>query len=98
MSTNGTNESAATLTSTQFQFTSDSEVGTTEGYNGVFHFIDYSATNKHKMALARSNNPNLGTDSLSGRWASTDAINSIQVYSTSNLAAGSTFALYGVIA
>jgi hypothetical protein len=98
MSSNGSTASAATLTSTQFQFTSDSEVSTTDGYNGIFHFLDYSATDKHKVALARSNNGDLGTDALSGRWASTNAINSIQVYSSADLAAGSTFALYGIVA
>ena len=98
MSSTGSAVSAATLTSTQFQFTSDAQVGTSDGYQGRFHFFDYSLTNKHKTVLARSDNASLGTDAFSGRWASTDAINSIQVYAAGNYAIGSTFALYGIVA
>jgi len=63
-------------------------------------FLDYSATDKHKTTLTRSNNAATGVDAWADRWASTAAITSIVFAPTSatTFAAGSTFALYGVSA
>jgi hypothetical protein len=98
MSSNGSTASAATLTSTQFIFTATSSTAIGDSVQQIISVLDYSATNKHKTALARSDNGNAGTDAFSGRWASTNVINSIQVYSNQNLDSGSTFALYGIVA
>lgn len=59
---------------------------------------DYSATDKHKTWLSRSNGGSWVT-AIAGRWASTSAINSFTLTAeTANFAAGSTFSLYGRIA
>lgn len=64
----------------------------------IAHILDYTATDKHKTALIRSNTADNATAAVAGRWANTSAITSIKVYCRfGNLAAGSTFALYGVL-
>jgi hypothetical protein len=62
--------------------------------------FDYSATNKHKVALSRGNLASAGTDASSTRWASNSAVTTVMVYlyGGASFAAGSTFALYGVSA
>jgi hypothetical protein len=70
--------------------------------NGVliFQVMDYCATDKHKTALSRTNIARNFVAAHANRWASTTAVTSINVFGNrgSNLAAGSTFSLYGVIA
>jgi len=61
--------------------------------------LDYSAIDKHKSVLIRADQAASGVDATAGRWASTSAINSVRVYIFSgNFAAGSSFALYGIVA
>jgi hypothetical protein len=72
-------------------------------YVGTVQFMDYSATDKHKTVLTRSSNGDLsGTNyvwAFAARWASTSAMTSlVLIQSSGNIAAGSTFNLYGVIA
>jgi hypothetical protein len=69
----------------------------------VYNFMDYSATDKHKTILIRENQPSGSTYNdtamLANRWANTAAITSISfIYSSGNLNAGTTVALYGVSA
>lgn len=66
--------------------------------NVIADFLDYSATNKHKVVLARSNGAANESAMQATRWASTSAITTITLTTdgASNLPAGSTFALYGV--
>lgn len=67
----------------------------------VFHVLDYSATDKHKMVLSRYNFPTSGAGASGARWANTAAVTTVTFgndFSTVNFAAGSTFALYGVLA
>jgi hypothetical protein len=75
-------------------------VSTTRRTSGVAHFMDYSATDKHKTLLSRWGHEIGLTASqlwlLAGRWPNTAAIN--QITCRGNYAAGSTFNLYGVIA
>ena len=98
VSGDGATATAASVTNTtQHIFGSTADITTTLGFHAVIDFLDYSATNKHKFALARAGNSSLGTDAFSARWASTAAITSIEVYANLNLAAGSTFALYGIV-
>lgn len=59
--------------------------------------LDYSATDKHKTFLARTNEASVETDARATRWASTSAINAIQVYASNNFLAGSSFYLYGIV-
>jgi hypothetical protein len=64
----------------------------------VTQFMDYSATDKHKTVLNRSNNAAITTFGWASRWANTAAITSIAIDTTSAgvFAAGSTFSLFGV--
>jgi hypothetical protein len=68
----------------------------------TFSVMDYSATDKHKTALHRSNYTGTSTtfvEAMATRWANTSAITSLQFFaSTGSFAVGSTFSLYGVIA
>ena len=59
--------------------------------------LDYSATDKHKPVLARSNGASNGTDMIAGRWANTAAINAIFIGNFGvDFASGSSFHLYGI--
>lgn len=68
--------------------------------NSIIQIMDYSATDKHKTVLTRTNVVAQETSANAWRWANTAAITSISfsTYSTYNYLAGSTFALYGVVA
>jgi hypothetical protein len=64
----------------------------------IIQFLDYSATDKHKSTLARTNNPgDEGAQAYAGRWASTSAITEIDLFAGSaDYSTGSTFYLYGI--
>lgn len=65
--------------------------------NNILQIMDYSATDKHKTMLIRSNRPSEATLAYACRWASTSAVTSVQVYPNSgNWTSGGTFALYGI--
>jgi hypothetical protein len=69
--------------------------------NNVFEFqiLDYSASDKHKMALYKIGAPQTGVAQYAGRWATTSAVTTLTVTSAfSTWRSGSTFALYGVSA
>lgn len=60
------------------------------------NFQDYSATDKHKTVLSRSDGAvGLGTAAYAGRWANTNAISTISI-SGATMTSGSTFSLYGI--
>lgn len=65
----------------------------------IIHFLDASATDKHKMVIIRSNQT--GTTETAahvGRYASTSRITSITISPNAlSYAAGSTFCLYGIV-
>lgn len=69
--------------------------------NHIIDILDYSATDKHKPMLFRSNRAGGAIDMMVGRWASTAAVTSLYVDATnggaSGFTAGSTFSLYGVV-
>jgi hypothetical protein len=63
----------------------------------IIHFFDYAQTNKHKSVLMRMNRAGQGVAMMGGRWASTTAISSIDIYNDSGTwSAGSTLYLYGI--
>ena len=76
-------------------------IDSTSVYSGTLQLFDHAQTDKHKTALVRS-----GSGSSAGgnfvwafahRWASTTAVSSFQlVTSSSTMTAGSTFSLYGI--
>lgn len=68
--------------------------------HAIFNIMDYSATDKHKTVLVRTNNDQVATSAIASRWANTAAVTSIVVQPSSgtNMLTGCTFALYGVSA
>lgn len=69
------------------------------GQSGIFQIsvMDYSATDKHKSVLARySSAPREGVQATAGRYANTNAVNSLSLISGGQFDSGSTFALYGI--
>lgn len=70
----------------------------------VTNIFDYSKTDKQKTALSRLSgfSGDTWSNAITARWASTNAVTSITVGNwagtyTQGFAAGSTFALYGVV-
>ena len=96
-------ESTTTVAFTQASV-SRGQIGWSDSTNSglcVAQFFDYSATNKHKTILSRNGNADQSRAyAQSIRWANTAAITSIQVLNigTPLFTAGSTFALYGIVA
>lgn len=66
----------------------------------IADIMDYAQTNKHKTVIGRVNNPLQGVDVGAGRWASTDAVNTVSILGNGPriFLSGSTFSLYGRIA
>jgi hypothetical protein len=66
----------------------------------VVHIMDYTATDKHKTWICHSSLPNNAIVKYAGRWASNSAITSLYIQNTggTTFTAGSTFALYGIVA
>jgi hypothetical protein len=64
----------------------------------IAQFMDYSATDKHKTVLSRVNNTNGEVYGWASRWASTSAITSLLIDTSSagSFAATTSFALYGI--
>jgi 2-succinyl-5-enolpyruvyl-6-hydroxy-3-cyclohexene-1-carboxylate synthase len=84
---------------TKMQFGILGATSTTSAMQWTTHLMDYSATDKHKTVLARTDNATDSsmTEISTNRWASTAAITSIAVIAgTGTWSTGATFALYGV--
>lgn len=81
-----------------FALTYGSNPDSTNLWNARLDIMDYSATDKHKMALIRVDEVTESTLAQASRWASTSAITSLVVVPNSGptWSAGSTFALYGI--
>ena len=70
---------------------------TTDGFQAMVQIMDYSATDKHKTFLERTQRSGLGEVlAIAGRWANTAAITTIQVYNPT-FAVGFTASLYGIV-
>lgn len=65
--------------------------------NSQLSIMDYSATDKHKSMLSRTNDSAYIVSAYAARWASTSAVTSFNVFPGGNaFASGSSFALYGI--
>jgi hypothetical protein len=78
-------------------------IGTIDGVGNsinIVQFMDYTATDKHKTILSRSDrSAGSVTLAFASRWAQTTAINSISVQPTAGtMASGGIFSLYGIVA
>lgn len=64
---------------------------------GVYHFLDYSATDKHKVILHRTTRPGNYTLMQVTRWTNTAAITTLKIYpSGGTFDVGSIWSLYGI--
>jgi len=96
MQGSGSTTNSATFNFTYFRFNGNSDMDTDFSFISVIQVMDYSATDKHKTFLVRANSSN-GVDAHAGRWGSTSAITSLEIFpSTGTLESGSTFSLYGI--
>ena len=95
----GTTASSFRDTSTaQFWFSSSS-YATSANPMHISHFQNYANTTTYKTVLIRDNNAGGAVGGGVALWRSTAAITSIKIHtSAGNLAAGSTFTLYGLAA
>jgi hypothetical protein len=98
----GTNTTSRAVSTTFLYADLDVVFGNTSAQQGfnIVQFIDYSANDKHKSILLRSNVANRGVGMYAGRWANNSAITSIQVSieaSAGQFAIGSSFYLYGIV-
>jgi len=71
----------------------------TDWSNVIIHIMNYSNTTTYKTALTRNNAP-ISTGVTAGVWRNTNAITSLDysASSSSAIATGSTFTLYGILA
>ena len=94
----GDGSSAASGTETWSAFYPYAGVTNTNRMLAVVQIMDYSATDKHKSILARSNRADQRVAANAGRWANTNAITSIKLTASGHsLASGTTFYLYGIV-
>jgi hypothetical protein len=71
----------------------------TSGSFGLYNakFLNYANANVFKTTLVRSNSAAFATEMFADLWRNTNAITSIKItISGGNIAAGSTFTLYGI--
>ena len=68
------------------------------GDSGIYLFqvFDYSASDKHKSVLIRTDSKNI-SEMLAGRWASTSAITSVTLNAFNTYSSGDTFFLYQLV-
>jgi hypothetical protein len=98
MSGDGTNDYSPSGSATYLRPTYYGGATTAVGNNVILQVMDYSANDKHKSILSRTSNANDGVDAAAGRFAVTDPITSISIFSLSGKTwqIGSTFSLYGI--
>lgn len=89
--------SASTTNATGARLVGNGDIMTDFSFSAIIQLLDYSATDKHKTGLSRTNSSN-GVDACAFRWANTNAITSVTVYpAAGSFDVGSTFALYGIV-
>ena len=100
MSGSGSAASAASASPGTLGFISAiAKAETTSALQMNISVMDYSATNKWKTIISRADNASNGTDSFSNTWRNTAAVTSVTILtSTGNWAAGTTAAIYGIVA
>jgi len=100
---NGSSASSSALASTSAIFLNYAQYTFSNPSTFIIHFLDAFTTNKDKSTVFRWSSADGFSEMAAGRWASTSAITSIQFDSGSGnpgymWKAGSTFALYGIVA
>ena len=65
--------------------------------NLLINIMDYSATDKHKTVLTRDNDAGFQVGARAFRWANTNAVNQVSLFtSAGQFTVGSQFSLYGI--
>ena len=95
---NGTSASSSRRTNFSRFMADNAYPSTTQGFNQIVHFMNYSNTTTYKTFLSRANRADQYVGSTVGLWRSTSAITSINLLLAGALsfASGSTFTLYGI--
>ena len=85
------------LNFTYLNLTDSANAGSSTWAQVTTDILDYSVTNKHKSSVSTSVGVN-GAEAVIGRWASTSAISTLQIFDSTGaqFGIGSTFALYGI--
>ena len=100
MTGNGSSAASASITNdTSLALAVAFGINTSENATILLQIMDYSATEKHRPVLVRSNLAGAGVEAIAGRWANAaNAINQIELFNTSSIsfATGTTFSLYGI--
>jgi hypothetical protein len=87
----------STANQTGARLNGNGDIMTDFTFNAIIQLLDYSATDKHKSGLSRTNSSG-GVDACIFRYASTNAVNSVTVYpAAGSFDVGSTFTLYGIV-
>lgn len=93
MAGNGSSTSSDTANTTAMRAGFISNSDTTQ----ILNVMDYSATDKHKTVLIRSNQISSSLSAEAGRWANNAAITSLTVLTGGyNFDTGTTMSLYGI--
>lgn len=97
MQGNGTTNASTTYSGTGgMRLNGNGDIMTNFSFNAVIQLLDYSATDKHKTLLSRTNSSG-GVDANAGRWPSTSAITSVRAYPfVGSFNIGTTAVLYGI--
>ena len=75
------------------------DINATDRTAGTSNIMDYAVTDKHKSQLSRWGVGTTSVWALAGRFAVTSSVTSMTIFVESgNIAAGSTFSLFGVAA
>ena len=103
MKGNGSTATSGSSSTSTHLMSPDTNATTANTLLGIVEILDYSATDKHKSALARVNQTTNGTFTTPGpaavaaRWPDTSAISSIEFSLPGDqYAAGCTFYIYGI--
>jgi hypothetical protein len=93
---------SATTTSASGHLNSQTATTSSQRTFGTIDFMDYSATDKHKTFLSRTNTQEgdatfSGVEAIASRYASSSALTQIQVLpGAGSLSTGTTLNLYGI--
>lgn len=97
MAGDGSSAASGVVTDNKLQLDSRAYGSTTLTHIHHVQIMDYSMTDRHKALLVRGSMGSVGVDAFAARYASTNAVTSMTLfYDAASIAAGGTFALYGI--
>jgi hypothetical protein len=99
LSGDGTSVTSAATNNTNWLCTNAADLDNLA--HSMIHIFEANQTDRHKFVLINTGRAAAGVDAMSGRWANTSAITSVDLYNnlgSSNFVVGSSFYLYGIVA